>query len=210
MSADSRRSLLASLRSAVPAALSCSLILSGCAGGADAPVPTRVGTATPAPMSTPTDPSPVDSASSDIKALTAVTVASLMPDEALDPRQVGKRIRWAGAIHQIAPTERGVCLTILYAPSGDAGQPRWSREATPGTFRACTDGSYDRTLVGETTNVTIIGRISGKANIGMGGGSSPGPVVEIEKLFRWSDCLSGDTSPDCRIGFVMTSDAPDE
>lgn len=145
---------------------------------------------------------PHHGSASEMAALNAVSVAPLTPDQAMDARQVGKRVRWAGGIQQIAATERGVCLTLLYAPRGEAGEPRWSREAQSGTFRACTDGTYDPALVAEFTNVTIIGRITGKTSIGMGGGSVGGPVVEIEKLFRWSDCLSGDTSPVCRIGFV--------
>lgn len=138
----------------------------------------------------------------DLAALRKVAVVPLTPDQAVDARYIGKRIRWAGSIHHIAPSETGACLTLSYMRSGDDGAPLWQAAATDQSFRACTVGAYDRQLVSDFTTVTIIGRISGKADVGMGGAHSTGPAVEIEKLFRWSDCLSGDTSPVCKIGFV--------
>ncbi len=46
---------------------------------------------------------------------------------------------------------------------------------------ACGAGSYDAELVHPHTNVTIIGRIAGKRYIGMGGGGSDGPAIDIEQ-----------------------------
>lgn len=139
---------------------------------------------------------------SEMKVLLGIAVARLTPDQAVEKRHMGKRIRWAGAVHHIKRSDGGVCLTILYARTGDHGGPRWTVDPTYQSFDACTAGSYDPELVQDFTNVTIVGRIAGKAYIGMGGGGSIGPVVEIEKLYRWSDCLAGDDSPVCRNGFL--------
>jgi hypothetical protein len=147
----------------------------------------------------------------EIEALRTTNVTDLTPDQAIDERNVGKRVRWAGGVHDIETTDRGVCLTILYARSSHSVAPRWTPEPTYQTFKACTAGSYDAELVHDFTNVTIVGKVSGKAYIGMGGGGSDGPVVEIERLFRWSDCLAGDTSSVCKYGFLTPkagSDVP--
>ena len=138
----------------------------------------------------------------DIETLRAVAGVPLSPDQALDKQHIGKRIRWAGAIHHMARSDDGVCLTILYALSGNYGEPRWTLDPTYQTFEACTAGTYDPDLVHDLTNVTIVGKISGATYIGMGGGGSEGPAVAIEKLYRWSDCLAGDVSPVCKTGFL--------
>lgn len=136
------------------------------------------------------------------EALRTIAVASLTPDQSIDERYTGKRVRWAGAVHHMRVSDKRVCLTLIYALSGEYGQPHWTPEPTYQTFEACANGAYDPELVHEFTNLTIVGRISGKTYIGMGGGGSVGPVVEIEKLYRWSDCLAGDTSPVCKSGFL--------
>lgn len=115
---------------------------------------------------------------------------------------MGQRIRWAGAVMRIAATGPGVCLTIMYAHSGEDAQPLWTNTPTYQNFEACAAGAYDPTLLGEHTNVTIVGRITGVTHKGSGGGGRIGPVVQIERLFRWSDCLAGDPSPECKIGFL--------
>ena len=148
----------------------------------------------------------------EIEALKAAGGAPLTPADALDPKQIGQRIRWAGGVYSISPSERGMCLTILYARSGEYAEPRWSPEPTYQNFVACTEGTYDPELVHNHTNVTIVGTVTGKRYIGMGGGGSEGPVVTIERLYRWSDCLAGDDSTVCRHGFlepVPIDDEPD-
>ena len=144
--------------------------------------------------SQPSDPSEP----TEIDVLRTAKVAPLTPDEALDERHIGKRVRWAGGVYSID----GSCLTILFAQSGDHGEPRWTPEPTYQTFVACGPGVYDPDLVETHTNVTIIGEVMGKQYIGMGGGGSDGPIIRIGKLYRWSDCLAGDDSPVCRQGFL--------
>lgn len=135
-------------------------------------------------------------------ALIAMEVADLSPKEAMDEQHLDARIRWAGAIHYIGGTERGDCLTILYARIGAHGGPHWTQTPTYQNFVACGVGRYDPDLVHEFSNITIIGRVTGKRRIGLGGGYADGPEVEIEHLFRWSDCLVGDESPVCYSGFL--------
>ncbi|WP_420137984.1 Slp family lipoprotein [Sphingomonas sp.] len=184
------------------APVSLCLILAGCAGGSGTPGPRSSAIAPSAPA--PSAPAPASSAPDDLTALRAAAAAPLTPDQALQGRARGQRIRWAGTVHHIAPSDSGVCLTLSYLPSDADGAPRWAdgANAAPQAFRACTAGRYDPALVGNATSVTILGRIVGTGDIGMGGERSPGPIVAIERLFRWSDCLSGDTDPLCRRGFV--------
>jgi hypothetical protein len=129
--------------------------------------------------------------------LKAADVAALTPDEALDKRHIGKRVRWAGGVYAID----GGCLTINFARSGDYGEPRWTLEPTYQAFVAC-GPTYDADLVQPYTNVTIIGRVTGKTYIGMGGGGTDGATIAIEKLYRWSDCLAGDANTACKQGFL--------
>lgn len=185
--------------------LCCCTILSGCVSNSTAPAPKTVPT-TPT-LSVPAHGNGTRNAAADLAALKNMPGALLDPSQGTEDRNVGKRIRWAGAVQYIDASGKGDCLTILYARSGDHGEPRWTSEPTYQTFRACAAGSYDPELVATFSNVTIVGRISGKANIGMGGGGSTGPVVEIEKLFRWSDCVAGDTSAICKYGFISPTPA---
>ena len=177
--------------------LCCCTILSGCVNSSTAPA-LKERPATPAQSL----PAHGTSGATDIETLQNITGTQLSPSQGTEDRNVGKRIRWAGAVQYVDASDTSVCLTILYALSGEHGEPRWTNDPTYQTFKACTSGSYDPKLVSTSTNVTIVGRISGKAYIGMGGGGTTGPVVEIERLFRWSDCLEGDTSGICKYGFL--------
>ena len=134
----------------------------------------------------------------DHEALAAVSVSTLEPERGLDDTNVGQRVRWAGPIQNGAASGKGVCLTILYVPSDEHGVPRWNAATTGERFTACSTAAYDPDLVGPTAFVTVVGRIER-----WNGDEAPaGPVIQIEKLFRWSDCLQGDTDPACRSGFI--------
>src|SRR5688572_9416188 len=89
----------------------------------------------------------------ELEMLRTAKVAPLTPEEALDEQHIGKRVRWAGGVYHV----NGTCLTILFARSGDHGEPRWTPEPTYQTFVACGPGVYDPHLVEAHTNVTIIG-----------------------------------------------------
>ena len=187
--------------------LSCA-VLSGCVtspipGASDGSRTVKPPLASSGPYVAPLpSPSEGGAAPDDFEVLRTVSVAALSPNQGVEERRRGKRIRWAGAVERIAATDQGVCLTILYARSGEDGEPLWTNTPTYQHFEACAAGAYDPRLVHELTNVTIIGRISGTTSIGSGGGDRTGPIVQIENLFRWSDCLSGDDSPECKYGFL--------
>lgn len=142
----------------------------------------------------------------ELEMLRTAEVAPLMPEEALGEDHIGKRVRWAGGVYHV----NGRCLTILFAHSGDYGEPHWTPEPTYQSFVACGSGVYDPDLVESHTNVTIIGEVIGRQYIGMGGGGSDGPTIRIEKLYRWSDCLAGDDSPVCKQGFLTAVPAADD
>lgn len=181
------------------ALLSCAL-LAGCADAPSVISPTPVGTGASPIVS---DSLPAGGTTiTDLEKLKALSVSSLSPEQGVEDRNLGARVRWAGAIQQVAPTNGGVCLTVLYARSGEGGAPRWTNGESSQNFVACTGGTYDPALISEFTNITVVGRLSGQTSIGAGGGSSNGPVVQIEQLFRWSDCLEGDSSPECKYGFI--------
>jgi len=182
-------------------------ILLICATSATAAEPDGSGTTASDHLSAQANPTPARELE-EIEMLRAMAAAPLAPDQAVEEQHIGKRIRWAGGVHHITRSDKGVCLTILYALSGEYGEPRWTLDPTYQTFDACTAGSYDPDLVHDFTNVTIVGKIAGKTYIGMGGGGSVGPVVAIESLYRWSDCLAGDTSPGCRSGFLKPGAFP--
>ena len=181
------------------------LMLWGCAAPLAPDEPNPFGITSP-PTSRLTDaaPAPAEggSAVDDIEVLRTVSVAQLSSNQVVGERNVGQRIRWAGAVMRMAATDQGVCLTILYAQSGEDGFPLWTNRPTHQNFEACSASAYDSALLGEHTNVTIVGRITGVTQKDSGSGSRTGPVVEIERLFRWSDCLAGDPSPECKIGFL--------
>ncbi|MNT19335.1 Outer membrane lipoprotein Slp family protein [compost metagenome] len=184
--------------------LSCALF-AGCADAPSVISPTPVGTAS-SPIVSPSFPAG-PTAATDLERLKALSVSSLSPAQGVEDQNLGARVRWAGAVQHLAATNGGVCLTVLYARSDEGSAPRWTNEGTHQSFVACTGGAYDPALISEFTNVTVVGRISGRTSNGAGGGSSSGPVVQIEQLFRWSDCLEGDASLECKYGFISPQTA---
>ncbi len=147
------------------------------------------------------------SAAGELAALHTMAGTPIDPDQAIDARHVDARVRWAGAVLQHVPSERSVCLTMLHARSNDNGMPDWGADPTGHLFRAYASGSYDPNIVAEHTNLTIVGTVTGKVRIGLGGETRVVPMVQIERLYRWSDCLSDDASPICRSGFLAPAPA---
>lgn len=191
--------------------LLCCTTLWGCAGSSTSVAPADTGTVPPPPVSQPApppsprpEPAPSETASTDeeLDLLMRASVTALDPQQGIEQQSIGKRVRWAGAVLRTDQTERGTCLTVLYARSNEYGGPGWSNDSTGQVFEACVEGAYDTSLVREHTNITLIGRISGNTRIGLGGGHRTGAVIQIDRLFRWSDCLAGDPSPECRVGFL--------
>lgn len=124
---------------------------------------------------------------------------NLSPAEALTPEAQGKRIHWRGGISAIE-TQDGdrQCFTLLYATSDERGMLQWPRDEQQ--FIACGAGYYDRDLVAQFTLLTLDGRVTGQRMF-LG---KPVPVIEIDALYRHSDCVQGsEKSPECYSGLLQ-------
>lgn len=123
-------------------------------------------------------------------------VADLSPAQALSPSAQGARVRWSGGIHTIEAREGArQCFTLLQATFDARQVLQWSRD--PQYFVACGPGDYDRNLVAPFTLLSIGGRVVGSQQLV----GKPVPVLEIETLYRHSDCVQGsEQSPECYAG----------
>ncbi len=125
-------------------------------------------------------------------------VADLSPAQALAPEAQGARVRWSGGINAIESSEGArQCFTLLHATFDARGVLQWPRDAQ--NFVACGPGHYDRDLVAQFTLVSIEGRVAGQQMLL----DKPVPVMEIETLYRHSDCVQGsEKSPECYAGYL--------
>ncbi|WP_455342512.1 hypothetical protein [Variovorax durovernensis] len=125
-------------------------------------------------------------------------VVDLSPAQALAPRAQGARVRWSGGINAIDAREGGrQCFTLLHATFDPQGVLQWPRDAQ--NFVACGPGYYDRDLVAQFTLVSFEGHVTGQRVLL----DKPVPVMEIEALYRHSDCVQGsETSPECYAGYL--------
>lgn len=107
-------------------------------------------------------------------------------------------MRWSGGINAIDAREDGrQCFTLLHATFDAKDVLQWSRDAQ--NFVACGAGHYDRDLVAQFTLVSFEGHVTGQ-QILLG---KPVPVMEIETLYRHSDCVQGsEKSPECYSGYL--------
>ena len=78
----------------------------------------------------------------------------------------------------------------------------WPRE--PRFFKACGKGPYDRQLLQPFTLVWLSGKVTGQAEFA----GTPIPVIEIDALYRGSDCLEGDTAPQCVHSYLQPLKKP--
>lgn len=125
-------------------------------------------------------------------------VADLSPAQALAPEAQGARVRWSGGINAIE-SRKGArqCFTLLHATFDAQGVLQWPRDAQH--FVACGPGRYDRELVAQFTLVSLEGRVSGQQVLL----DKPVPVMEIDALYRHSDCVQGsEKSPECYAGYL--------
>ncbi|MES2530852.1 MAG: hypothetical protein V4636_07435 [Pseudomonadota bacterium] len=126
-------------------------------------------------------------------------VADLSPAQALTPQAQGLRVRWSGGINAIDAHDGGQqCFTLLHATFDARQALQWPRE--PQNFVACGQGRYDQQLVTQFTLLTLDGRVTGQQLL-LG---RPVPVIEIDALYRHSDCVQGsEKSPECYSGFLQ-------
>ncbi|WP_395347750.1 Slp family lipoprotein [Variovorax sp. UC122_21] len=124
---------------------------------------------------------------------------TLPPAQALTPQAQGKRIHWSGGINAITPEEGSrQCFTLLHATFDAQGVLQWPRNEQE--FIACGAGYYDGNLVAQYTLVSFDGRVAGQRMI-LG---KPVPVIEIEALYRHSDCTQGNEKiPECYSGLLQ-------
>jgi hypothetical protein len=124
---------------------------------------------------------------------------TLSPAQALTPQAQGKRIHWSGGINTIEPQEGSrQCFTLLHATFDAQNVLQWPRDEQQ--FIACGAGDYDRDLVALYTLVSFDGRVVGQRMF-LG---KPVPVIEIEALYRHSDCVQGDEKiPACYSGLLQ-------
>ncbi len=123
----------------------------------------------------------------------------LSPTQALTPQAQGQRIHWSGGINAIEAQEGArQCFTLLHATFDAQNVLQWPRDEQQ--FIACGAGDYDRDLVALYTLVSFDGRVAGQRMI-LG---KPVPVIEIEALYRHSDCVQGDEKiPACYSGLLQ-------
>lgn len=124
---------------------------------------------------------------------------SLSLAQALTPQAQGKRIHWSGGINAIEAQEGArQCFTLLHATFDARNVLQWPRDEQQ--FIACGAGDYDRDLVALYTLVSFDGRVAGQRMF-LG---KPVPVIEIEALYRHSDCVQGsEKSPECYSGLLQ-------
>ena len=128
---------------------------------------------------------------------------SLTPEQAIGPEAVGSRVCWGGGLNKITALESGRdCLTMLYGDPGAEQGWLWPKQAS--YFIACGPGHYDRKLFEQFTMATVSGKVVGRAEfIGL-----TIPVIEIDAVYRLSDCLQGDTAPQCVHGYQQPQQRP--
>ena len=127
----------------------------------------------------------------------------LIPTQALAASAKGQRVCWGGGLRTIEAVEEGRdCVVMLYAELSPKVFWGWPRDAS--FFKACGPGHYERALLQPFTLGLIGGKVTGQAEFG----GSPIPVIEIEAFYRASDCLQGDTSPQCVHGHIQPLKKP--
>ena len=128
---------------------------------------------------------------------------SLTPEQAIGPEAVGSRVCWGGGLNKITALESGRdCMTMLYGDPGAEQGWLWPKQAS--YFIACGSGHYDRKLFEQFTMATVSGKVVGRAEfIGL-----TIPVIEIDAVYRLSDCLQGDTAPQCVHGYQQPQQRP--
>lgn len=193
------------------------LLLAGCAsvqqpmGPVSVPEEARgaaasVASALPAPAPAPAPaqvqqaschPDPLRGAAAQAGPLTALTPPQAQADGAVDAR-----VCWSGGLRTLTTFEAGrVCMVLLYA---EAGPEHWRWPQHASFFQACTSAGYDPALLAPFTQMTVSGKVTGRAEF-MGLAI---PTIEIDALYRFSDCLQGETAPSCVHGYLPPLKTP--
>lgn len=126
-------------------------------------------------------------------------VVDLSPAQALAPLRQGVRVRWSGGINAIEAAEGGrQCFTLLQATFDARHVLQWPGDGQE--FIACGPGDYDRRLVAQYGLVSIDGHVVGAQRVV----GRQVPVIEIDALYRHSDCVQGSEEiPECYAGYLQ-------
>ena len=119
------------------------------------------------------------------------------PRQALQSSAQGARVCWGGGLRTLQAVSADRDCMVLLQVETQEGYLSWPREAT--FFKACGRGAYDRQLLQPFTLVWISGKVTGQAELA----GTPIPVIEIDALYRGSDCLEGDTAPQCVHSYLQ-------
>ncbi|MDR0214473.1 MAG: hypothetical protein LBJ15_10775 [Comamonas sp.] len=93
-------------------------------------------------------------------------------------------------------------MILLHAEFTEQGFLSWPREES--FFKACGAGPYDRQLLQPFILAWVSGKVTGQAEFA----GTPIPVIEIDALYRGSDCLQGDTAPQCVHSYLQPLKKP--
>lgn len=125
------------------------------------------------------------------------------PRQALQAGALNARVCWAGGLRTIAAVgEQRDCMVLLLAGFSEQGFLSWPREAS--FFKACGAGPYDRQLLQPFTLVWVSAKVTGQAEFA----GTQIPVIEIDALYRGSDCQQGDTAPQCVHSYLQPLKKP--
>lgn len=109
------------------------------------------------------------------------TFGTLTPAEA---GADGERVRWGGPIVATEPSSNGTCLEILAKPLTASARPVDDDRAF-GRFLACRGGFADPAIFAPGREVTVVGRIAGRAERQLGGFSYEVTRIEAEAVHLW-------------------------
>ena len=125
------------------------------------------------------------------------------PKQAMTAQALNARVCWGGGLRTLkAISQERDCMVLLQFESSEKAGVSWPQENR--FFKACGRGPYDRQLLGQFTLVWVSGKVTGQAEFA----GTPIPVIEIDALYRGSDCLEGDTSPQCVHDYLQPLKKP--
>ena len=143
-------------------------------------------------------PAPLTGAAALLGPLTDIT-----PVQALKADALNARVCWGGGLRTLkAVSPERDCMVLLQFENSEKTGVRWPQENR--FFKACGRGPYDRQLLEQFTLVWVSGKVTGQAEFA----GTPIPVIEIDALYRGSDCLEGDTSPQCVHDYLQPLKKP--
>lgn len=162
------------------------------------PVPSITSMPSAAAVQASCHPAPLTGAAALLGPFTVIT-----PTRALKADALNARVCWGGGLRTLqAVSQERDCMLLLQFENSEKTGVRWPQENH--FFKACGRGPYDRQLLEQFTLVWVSGKVTGQAEFA----GTPIPVIEIDALYRGSDCLEGDTSPQCVHDYLQPLKKP--